>query len=122
MTPKVMQYLNKNVLVSIPALFEDGACRAHKLLGAEPHGLWLQSEELIERLMPADRQGGAPVMAAVFVPFAQIAGVMVVAERATAPPLAANENRKPSAGQNIRTKDKNKGNLPATSNAAKRKK
>jgi hypothetical protein len=28
MTPKVRHYLNKTILVSIPALFEDGKCRA----------------------------------------------------------------------------------------------
>jgi hypothetical protein len=76
--PTLAHYLNKTVLVAIPALFEDGACRPFTLLGAELHGLWLQSEELTRRLLPEDKLGLAVTTAtAVFVPFAQIAGMMV---------------------------------------------
>jgi hypothetical protein len=78
MTPDVARYLNRTVFVSIPTLFEDGACRPFKLLGAELNGLWLQSDELARRLLPDDRQDFASLAPAVFVPFAQIAGVLVV--------------------------------------------
>jgi hypothetical protein len=78
MMPKIGHYLNRTVMISIPALFEDGACRSFTLLGVELHGLWLQSEELRRRLLPRERRdAAATVSAAVFVPFAQIAGVLV---------------------------------------------
>jgi hypothetical protein len=77
MTPRISEYLNKTILVSIPALFEDGSCRAYKLLGAEVHGLWLQSEELAQRLASDNTKGYESLDPAVFVPFAQIAGVMI---------------------------------------------
>jgi hypothetical protein len=78
MIPKITRYLSKTILVSIPALFQDGACRPFTLLGAELHGLWLQSDELTQRLLPRDKQDLATTApAAVFVPFAQIAGVLV---------------------------------------------
>jgi hypothetical protein len=51
-THNITRYLNKTVFVSIPALFEDGACRPFKLLGVEIYGLWLQSDELTQRLLP----------------------------------------------------------------------
>jgi hypothetical protein len=76
---KISRYLNKTVFVAIPALFDDGACRPFTLLGAELHGLWLQSDELTRRLLPKDKQDLAATPAAVFVPFAQIAGVLVAA-------------------------------------------
>jgi hypothetical protein len=85
MTPRVTQYLNKTILVSIPALFDDGACRAYKLHGAEVHGLWLQSEELTRRLASDDTEGCESLDPVVFVPFAQIAGVMI-ATRLPEPP------------------------------------
>ena len=77
MALQVTRYLNKTVFVSIPALFEDSACRAHRLLGIELNGLWLQSDELTERLLPRDHEQLASYTPMVFVPFAQIAGVMV---------------------------------------------
>lgn len=79
MTPKVSQYLNRTVMVSVPALFEDGGCRPFTLVGVELHGLWLQSDELTRRLLPEDKRDLAGMPAAVFVPFAQIAGVLVTA-------------------------------------------
>jgi hypothetical protein len=70
MPPILARYLNKNMYVSIPALFEDGVCRPFTLLGAELHGLWLQSDQLTRRLLPEDKEGLAATSAAVFVPFA----------------------------------------------------
>jgi hypothetical protein len=85
MTPSIARYLHKTVFVAIPALFEDGACRPFILLGVELHGLWLQSAELTRRLLPRDQPGLADTPAAVFVPFAQIAGVLVGAGPAAGP-------------------------------------
>ena len=77
MTPDITRYLNKTVYVSIPALFEDGTCRACTLVGAELNGLWLQSDQLIRRLLPGDKEDLVAQVPAIFVPFAQIAGVLV---------------------------------------------
>ena len=86
MTPKISQFLGRTVLVSIPALFGDGACRPYTLVGFELQGLWLQSDDLNGRLLTDEMhdfaEQAAPV---VFIPFAQIAGVMVP----TAPPPGA---------------------------------
>jgi hypothetical protein len=98
-TLNVTHYLNHTVFVSIPAIFEDGACRAYKLLGVELNGLWLQSDELTERLLPRDHEQLASYTPMAFVPFAQIAGVMV----ATSTPPSA-----PETGTRSTTKDKAK--------------
>ena len=71
------RHLNKTLLVSIPALFEDGTVRPYTLLGVEINGLWLQSEELTDRLLRDESRELAKMGPAVFVPFAQIAGVLV---------------------------------------------
>ena len=77
MVPNIKRYLNMTVFVSIPILFEDGNCRAFKLVGTEANGLWLQSDGLSHRLLPDDKQDLASMAPVVFVPFAQIAGVLV---------------------------------------------
>lgn len=77
MPPNLVRYLNKTVLVSIPVLFDDGTARPYTLLGAEMNGLWLQSEELTNRLLRDDCAELAQMNPAVFVPFAQIAGVLI---------------------------------------------
>ena len=71
------RHLNKTLLVSIPALFEDGATRPYTLLGVEMNGLWLQSEELIDRLLRDEGRELVKLNPAVFVPFAQIAAVVI---------------------------------------------
>jgi hypothetical protein len=77
MAINIARYLNKTVYVSIPALFEDGKCRPYTLLGSELNGLWLQSAELTKRLLADDKADLAALAPIVFVPFAQIAGVLV---------------------------------------------
>jgi hypothetical protein len=77
MTPNLSQYLGKSILVSIPALFEDGVCRAYTLIGIEFHGLWLQSEELTERLLHEVKHPYSDAEPVVFVAYAQIAGILV---------------------------------------------
>lgn len=77
MTPNLSRYLNKTLFVSIPTLFEDGTARPYTLLGVEINGLWLQSEELTDRLLREECRELAKMNPAVFVPFAQIAGVLI---------------------------------------------
>lgn len=77
MNLNLVRFLNKPILVSIPALFDDGLCRPYKLLGAELTGLWLQSDDLAERLLPAEATHFKDLAPAVFVPFSFIAGVLV---------------------------------------------
>ena len=79
------RYLNKTVFVSIPALFEDGAARPYTLLGAEINGLWLQSEELTDRLLRDEGRELAKMNPAVFVPFAQIAGMLIATSMPASP-------------------------------------
>ncbi|MFL9966302.1 hypothetical protein PQR02_35985 [Paraburkholderia sediminicola] len=87
MPPNLARYLNKILFVSIPALFDDGTARPYTLIGAEMNGLWLQSEALTDRLLREDGRDLARMNPAVFVPFAQIAGVLV----ATSVPSPADE-------------------------------
>jgi hypothetical protein len=77
MIPNLARYMNRTIFVSIPVLFEDTACRPVRLLGAELNGLWLQSDELTERLAPAQPFYATTPSAVVFIPFAQMAGVLI---------------------------------------------
>jgi len=100
MTPKVSQYINKTILVSIPSLFHDGKCRPFKLVGVEMPGLWLQADELASRLLPEAAQNYVDAAPVIFVPLAQIAGVLIPTQQPTAafaPPVAAESPKAPSA-------------------------
>ena len=63
-------HVNKLVLVSIPSIFADSEPHICKLVGIEPSGLWLESEDLTRTIFPNTESG--PVKN-VFIPFAQIA-------------------------------------------------
>jgi hypothetical protein len=89
---KIGSFLNKQVLVSIPSLFDDGACRAYKLVGVELHGLWLQSDDLAQRLLSAEHRSFASASPVVFVPFAHIAGILI--------PTAVPADLTPSGAEN----------------------
>jgi hypothetical protein len=105
MIPNLVRHLNRTILVSIPALFDDGVCRPYQLLGAELNGLWLQSEELTRRLLPREVGDHATLAPAVFVPLAQIAGVLV----ATPTPLPSTSTPAAQpAGAASRTEPKRK--------------
>jgi hypothetical protein len=94
MPPALSRYLNKTLLVSIPALFDDGTARPYTLLGAELNGLWLQSEELTDRLLRDESRELAEMNPAVFVPFAQIAGVLIATSMPTPPADEQKKKRK----------------------------
>jgi hypothetical protein len=91
MTINFKRYVNKTILVSMPALFHDAKCRPFKLLGVEVPGVWLQSDELTTQLLPEQMTQYAAAGPVVFVPFAHIAGILVPTGRPTtaAPTLAA---------------------------------
>lgn len=87
MPPKLKQYLNRTILVSIPALFEDGKCRDCVLKSIETDGLWLASPQLAARLVGRDKN--VPVSPpAVFVPLAQIAAMILPVPAAADAPAA----------------------------------
>jgi hypothetical protein len=87
---KLKQYLNRTILASIPALFEDGRCRAYTLLSIEADGLWLSSNELAERLLPERERKDTETAQPVFVPAVQIAAIILPPPPApTAPPVEA---------------------------------
>jgi hypothetical protein len=102
MPAKITQYLNRTVLVSIPALFGEGNCTACTLLGADDQGLWLDSEHMIKRLLGDDNKVYRVVGSGAYVPFAQIAGVLPVTTAAPTPPRKA--DAQPAAAQTASAK------------------
>jgi hypothetical protein len=60
------RYLNRNILVSIPSLFEDDRPHRCLLLGIEVSGVWLKGLPLAKNF--PDQNSGDRI----FVPFAQI--------------------------------------------------
>jgi hypothetical protein len=88
MPPKLRQYVNRTILMSIPALFEDGQCRPHTLRSIETDGLWISSDELTDRLLPKTDRHAMHSPQLVFVPAAQIAAIILPAAR---PPDDATE-------------------------------
>jgi hypothetical protein len=75
-------YVNKIVLVSTPFVFKEGDPCPCRLVAVETAGLWLESAELREKMLP-NAEGRAE--AAIFVPFTQIAYLV---EDIPAPPTA----------------------------------
>jgi hypothetical protein len=99
------RYLNQAIFVSIPALFEDGTALSYTLLGAELNGLWLQSDQLTKRLLGDEGHQLAQLNPAVFVPFAQIAGVIVATSMPEPPaPEPPNDEPKTRAARKPRTR------------------
>jgi hypothetical protein len=77
MPPHLSQFVNRMILISIPALYEDGKCRPYKLVSVEMHGLWLVGEDLTNRLLDDRKPDLVSATWIAFVPFAQIAAVFV---------------------------------------------
>lgn len=98
-TPNLTRCLNRTVLVSIPALFDDATCRPYTLEGFELHGLWLRSDELNERLLGENLDELIAARPVVFVPFAWIAGVVVPTEPPHTPPPAPGSKRRSTRGR-----------------------
>lgn len=113
MTAKLAHFLNKTILVSLPALFGDEEPRLCTLIGIEPYGLWLQSEELIKDLRLADQAPPGLTTVTAFFPFTQIAYVLgetqfaTVAQNTAAPAPA--ETKAPPAAQEKDSGEQYKG-------------
>jgi hypothetical protein len=78
MVPRLADHLNQSILVSIPVLHSDVKCRSYILVGVDLQGLWLQSDELL-RDVSDEAENGTPASTPVFVPFSQIASVVLSA-------------------------------------------
>jgi len=76
MIPKLLDYLNQTILVSMPAVHSDARCRSYTLRGVEMQGLWLESEELVGHLTPGESGKSIDAKTPVFVPFSQVACVL----------------------------------------------
>jgi hypothetical protein len=74
---KLGHFPNKTIVVSIRALFEDAARRSYEHFGVELHRRWLQSNDVSRRLVAVNRQVLMSASSVVFVPFAQIADMMI---------------------------------------------
>ena len=104
MTLRLDRYLNKDILVSIPALFDDGACRPYRLLGTELNGLWLHSEDLIQRVLREDKFAYATATPVIFVPFAQIAAVLIPTKPVPDVPKSSEPEQAPAAERQAKKK------------------
>jgi len=78
MPPKLNQYVNRAILASIPAFFEDGECRVYTLRAIDSDGLWLESPALTNRLLPSHERTTTTSLV-VFVPTAQISALILAA-------------------------------------------
>jgi hypothetical protein len=76
MPPRLKQYLNRSIRVSIPALFENGKCRVFSVRLIETDGLWLSSDELTAQLLPEPDRKTVGLAQPVFVPTAKIAAII----------------------------------------------
>lgn len=114
-TPSLTRCVNRTVLVSIPALFDDAACRPYILEGIELHGLWLRSDELNERLLGENRGELLAANPVVFVPFAWIAGVVVPTAPPRPPPPGAGSKQRSTR----RPASPSSGRAPARPSRAK---
>jgi hypothetical protein len=79
MVPRLIDYVNQSILVSIPVLHTDVKCRSYTLKGVELQGLWLQSEELLKELLGDDEGEGTYALAPAFVSFSHIAFIVLSA-------------------------------------------
>jgi hypothetical protein len=77
MTPNLSKYVNKTILVSIPVLSEDTKCKPYTLIGIELIGLWLQSPDLAGGFLDHRYKSQQATTWAFFIPFSQIACVVV---------------------------------------------
>jgi hypothetical protein len=88
MTPKLKQYLNRTILVSIPAVFKHGKCQPCMLQAVDADGLWLVSAALVDKLIGGHDATDAASQA-VYVPNVQIAALILPAPSSAVPPANA---------------------------------
>jgi len=117
MPTKLKQYLNRTILASIPALFEDGRCRAYTLLSIEADGLWLSSNELAVRLLVERERKDAETAQPVFVPAVQIAAI-ILPPPAAPPAQPSEEPATPAESGAVATAPAAKAEAPRRTKAA----
>jgi hypothetical protein len=83
MIPNLSGYINKTILVCIPALAEDGKCRPFTLVAIEMIGLWLEGPLLEERYLTHQHRDSAARDWKFFVPYSQLACVAMPTATAT---------------------------------------
>ena len=84
MIPNLSAYINKTILVCIPALAEDGKCRPFTLVAIEMIGLWLEGPVLEERYLTHQHRDSAARDWKFFVPYSHLACVAMPTSVATA--------------------------------------
>ena len=77
MAPNLVKYINKTILVSIPPFCGDVKCRPYKLTGVEIVGLWLEGSDLASGFLGNEYKPRATTTWAFFIPYSQIACVVV---------------------------------------------
>ena len=97
---RLAHYFNRNILVCIPSVFEDGQPRSCKLAGIEESGLWLESDELSKTLQRLGTEQPSQGVAAFFVPFSHIAYAVgeadTFAPAPQPPPTSVVQEKEPS--------------------------
>jgi len=86
MARNLNRYVNRTALVSIPAVSKDGKCRPYKLTGIELVGLWLEGDDLADTFLGQEYKGSTSMSWEFFVPFSQIACVVIGTPSAASPP------------------------------------
>jgi len=84
---QLSKLIRRKVVVLGPAILDSGSkdqkLETVTLVGVEPSGIWIESEEALNRL--ADRFRVKPAAAAaLFIPFTQITSILASADSATA--------------------------------------
>jgi hypothetical protein len=89
----LFQLLSRPIYAAIPSLHQDGNPRKYRLVAIDDAGLWLESEELLDRLVRADVRPSGQERLVVFVPYAQITCLFELPEAGTLPRRPAPEAR-----------------------------
>jgi hypothetical protein len=110
MTQNLIRYINKTVMISIPALSGDAKCRPYMLTGVELVGLWLRGDELVSGFLAPEVKSNAQASWGFFVPYSQIAciavGGPVPASSASRPAAeGSSSGDSPASRKKTKTKD-----------------
>jgi hypothetical protein len=97
MVDSLRHHLNKDVLVSIPALFGKSEAFRCQLIGLELTGLWLKCRDWQNTLADSKREP-----AATFVPYAQISYLIAAPAEPPSSAAAAGESSTPRRNVSVR--------------------
>jgi hypothetical protein len=70
-------YVNKTIHVCIPRMGEEKETQPFKLVGVEEFGLWLEGEDLSDKLHSRKEKSSPQIAKAIFFPYSEIAYVLV---------------------------------------------